>query len=128
MDFSKARKGDKLYSLRYGWVEFIIFKPDRHYPVLCRQGLNNPGAWTIEGKHSNADEIPDLYWTKPEIVGGTEPPKRTIKKKVEFWVNFYKDDVGIPCAYWTEKEADRNSSPTRIKCQKFETEIEVPEE
>ena len=80
MDFSNVKVGDRLYSLSYGEVRVMKFDRDTHYPVRCDMvGQGGCNSWTLDGKLYMSAKYPDLYFSKPQIIGGDVPPKRKRK-------------------------------------------------
>ena len=129
MDFSKARVGDRLYSLRVGWVRLVRIARKAERPV---RGETEEGglydSWTFNGKRNAGDVDTDLYWSKPKITGGDEEPKRTKKIKKRFAV-FQKrgcfclveECCGHPSDFGGATFLENSS-------QEIEIEIEIPDE
>lgn len=81
-DFSKAKVGDKLWSIQLG--ECVVCEinhayPRRLFPVLCKNSIRTAEKYTNLGLHGITDTFQSLFWSKPEIIA-PEMPKR--KKKV----------------------------------------------
>ena len=108
-DFSKAVPGQKLWSLKYGEVEFkgILIGV---YPIMCDIGKCHE-RWTMDGKCHTEEVTQDLYWSRPEIIAPPMPP-RMVEKEFVFWVNVYP---GGKLAWWHEDlDADLCAGPDRL--------------
>lgn len=100
-DFSFAKVGDPVYSLKYGWgiVTQNLSETSCTYPIKVSFSKNN--LWyAIKGKLNINYITPDLYWDKPEIIAPS-PPKRKIEKKLDVWVN-HINDVLKPLIWFIE--------------------------
>ena len=124
MDFSKARVGDRVWTIQNGWTE--IEETNRDSPYQIKAGGN---TYTIDGKLRHNDSMPSLYWSKPEITGGDTPPKRTKKVKVWARVDARNGTEAAICdfsyGYKTEEDLKRCWQYPGIDQQ---IEIEIPNE
>lgn len=91
-DFSKAKVGDKVYSLLYGYgtIDYIDTSYTALYPLkIIFNTQPNKFGFNYEGKCFPDQVIKDLYWDKPTIIE-PEAPKRMIKKSITAYVNITK--------------------------------------
>ncbi len=133
MDFSTAKAGDRLYSLIYGPVIIdTIYGDDPDYPLVGTvQGSPNNDfstcsrCWTYDGRHNKNQLHPDLYWSRPGIIGGDTRPRQKEKRIV--WVNFYLRGQTLSCGsvYVSEANAIRMSKG-REYIGTYSVIIEVP--
>lgn len=70
--FKNLKPGQKLWSLRFGEVEFIeYYNEDKEYPIVCKF-LNfydeDTDSWTEEGFYEEGEKTRDLYFSQPEII------------------------------------------------------------
>jgi len=96
-DLSKSRKGDRVFSFRFGSGAIaecglaVDGNEDKTTYLICRFKDGNMVPYNRYGfrvKNNYAfGEYPDLYWSMPEFEI-PEPPKRMVKKKIEFWSCF----------------------------------------
>lgn len=74
-DFSKAKVGDKVFSLLYGWGTITYTNFDCTYPITAGRS-----AYTLDGKFL---DLPDskqvLFWGEPSIVAPPMPPRKVKK-------------------------------------------------
>ena len=116
-DFRNAKPGDVLYSLLYGpvVVKGIDTPAGGGYPLSCfAETTEDIYHWTVDGRFRKKQEIPDLYWNKPEIIAPPKP-KRMVEKTWELWVNLYPADYEESfCAHNSQAEADMFASQNRI--------------
>ena len=88
--FKDAKKGDRFYSLRFGYCIIERINDATIFGVLASpvDDINMIGmqSFTLDGYFSITDKTRDAYWSKPKIV-------EHIPKVVEGWVNivsYYK--------------------------------------
>ena len=84
-DFSNAKVGDKVYSLRHGYGEINnINGIDKDFPISV---LFNKGKYLFNllGMYSLSHITPDLYHSKPTIIEA----KRMVKKEIDVFLNVY---------------------------------------
>lgn len=78
--FENAQVGDKVYCLirGEGEVDSADYLDGNSQIVVNFYSLKNEYVYYFtDGRHSKNDANPILYWSKPEIIGGTEEPVRT---------------------------------------------------
>lgn len=103
--FADARVGDSVYSTTYGDVTIIsINRADIYYLKVTTQG-GHILLYTLEGYSINATPIQSLFYSKP-IFDIPPPPKRTVKKVIEGWINLYNDTACDNVIYNTKEAAD----------------------
>ena len=127
-DFSSARPGDKLWSLRFGPVRVLSAGNEG---VTCSGEYTPIRIWGTTGFLSRderaPDAVPDLYWSRPEIIAPPKP-KRMVEKTWTFWVNLYPNGE-YAGTHPTESIADRMAGPSRIDpAEKITTTRMVPED
>lgn len=106
-DFSTAKVGDNLWSLRYG--EVVVTKVCKDW-LLGRYGkCGQSDWWSLDGINHFGEVTPDLYWSKPEIIA----PPRLVEEKWEFWMNLYPGRAPGG-AYLNQGEADYYADSDRI--------------
>jgi hypothetical protein len=124
-DFTKAKVGDRLYSLFHGYVtvEAIQLKYE-DFPI--RAGSE---TYTKDGRlFKTKDAIQILFWDKPEIIG---PPKPI--SKVKRWIKgiygndgklFLAGDGMTPTLYATKNKAEEHY----LYPPAFVVEVEIDED
>ena len=90
--FKEAKAGDKLYSLRYGYVNVV--ENIESDIIWCKPQDLGVIAWMSNGKLHNSDITQDLYWDKPKII----EPKRKVKAYL-YILNYGK----ISSYFYTDK-------------------------
>lgn len=82
--FKNAKKGDRFYSLRFGYCIIEVINDAAVFCVLASpvDSINIVGmqSFTLSGYFSNTDKTRDAYWAKPEIT-------ERVPKVVEGWIN-----------------------------------------
>lgn len=75
-DFSKAKIGDRVYHLNYGYGNIDRVKFGSTLPIrVTFTTVNIPRWFTTNGKTHSKDETPMIYWDKPEIIAPPEPAR-----------------------------------------------------
>ena len=77
--FSNAKVGDKVYDIRYGWVEINEIYDGLYYPIAVKYE-DITVTYTKSGYYSATQDFPMLYWDKPEIIA---PPKPLPDLKID---------------------------------------------
>lgn len=115
-DFSKARVGDRVYSMKHGWGTIVAIKNNVDHPIKVHLDDEDrvPVSCTFEGKHYSMDESPTFFWSKPEI-SDPPAPKRMVKRKVEGWVNLYRDGQ-VSYQLLSKDEADMDKVTLSRNC------------
>lgn len=127
-DGSKAKAGDRVYSLQSGWGTVRRVLPDDSYPISVDfdEYEDDILCFTTDGKDGVGDAYPDLYYGPPEIIGPPKP-KRTVKKEVRGWANVYPK--GRASGLYSSKEsADYGADSGRIACVELTGTYEVEED
>lgn len=119
-DGHKAKVGDRVYSLQYGWgtIKATGCCVYAACPIEVR--------FDADGKKSIYDIIPDLYYGPPEIIG-PEKPKRMVKEEVRLWLNIYPKSC-CKITYSSRSRADSAAAPDRIACVELTGSYEVEED
>ena len=127
-DGSKAKAGDRVYSLQSGWGTVRRVLPDDSYPISVDfdEYEDDILCFTTDGKDGVGDAYPDLYYGPPEIIGPPKP-KRTVKRTLKRWVNVYANNSGNH-SFPTKEAADRYSALGRIACVELTGTYEVEED
>lgn len=126
-DGTKAKVGDRVYSIRWGWgtVSCKYSNGPRPIGVVFDECEGDSLWFTKEGGY-NGYTTPDLYYGPPEIIGPPKP-KRMMQKTVKRWAIVYP--LGrYSGLYPTKEEAESNASPGRIACVELTGTYEVEEE
>jgi len=89
--FRNAKTGDKVYDIRRGYGVIVNIQEYDMYPITAQIG-NLIEEYTLEGKSHISNEIPFLYWDKPEIIA---PPKPLPDLKVDTKVLVWNDNGNI---------------------------------
>ena len=108
-DFSSAREGDSLYSLRDGYVTVVSVNAGG-IVAMDSGGFND--TWSLRGFYVQSHVTPDLYWDKPEIVAPPKP-KRLVERKFECWLNVYESGIK-GYTHDSEDYADKCSDADRL--------------
>lgn len=128
-DGSKAKAGDRVYSLQWGWGTVRhIFTDGLLFPigVFFDEGADGGECFTKDGKRFPTAQSPDLFYGPPEIIGPPKP-KRTVKRTLKRWVNVYANNSGNH-SFPTKEAADRYSALGRIACVELTGTYEVEED
>lgn len=72
-DFKEAKIGDRLYSLKLGWVTVTDVLSVGIYCVA--DDCERTELWYFDGNQSLMDKTPDLYWDKPTIIVPSKPSR-----------------------------------------------------
>lgn len=86
-DFSRARVGDKCWSIQLGECEIRSITQNYEYAIVvgcagdCRE-------YTLNGRFCKNDAAPSLFHSKPEF---TDPPPAKRMKKVKGWAPVKKN-------------------------------------
>ena len=133
-DGSKAKAGDRVYSLQWGWGTVRHIFTDGLFPigVFFDEGAEDGECFTKDGKRFPTAQSPDLYYGPPEIIGPPKP-KRMVKKTVKKWANVYPWGFGGICQTFggicqTKEIADYNAGSDRIACVELTGTYEVEED
>jgi len=81
-DFSKARKGDRVFSILSGWGEIADTK-GAVYPLQVKFDVGSSNYYTMDGRLDRDDIRADLYWDEVTLnipESATTPPKRKVKR------------------------------------------------
>ena len=127
-DGTKAKKGDRVWSLRYGWGTVSREFSNSPYPIIgvvFDEYARGVTSFTNEGRLRANDKAIDLYYGPPEIIGPPKP-KRMVKKDVRGWANVYSWGFGGICK--TKERADYYAEPARIACVELTGTYEVEED
>ena len=89
--FADARVGDTIYSMVYGEGEIYSIKLDSTYPLVCRFRNGYCYSYALGGYEIQTYPHQSLFYSKP-IFDLPPPPKRTVKKVAEGWINLYKSN------------------------------------
>ena len=127
-DGSKAKAGDRVYSLQWGWGTVRHIFTDGLFPigVFFDEGADDGECFTKDGKRFPTAQSPDLFYGPPEIIGPPKP-KRTVKRTLKRWVNVYANNSGNH-SFPTKEAADRYSELGRIACVELTGTYEVEED
>lgn len=91
-DFSKARVGDKLWSIPLGDCEVFKILENKTYPISV---VNRDGAqesYDYLGKRITEDSNQSLFWSNPNIIA-PEKPARMKEVKMNGYIDMrYVDD------------------------------------
>lgn len=82
--FADAQKGDRVYSLRKGWGEILSTNYSLDFPLLVGLDCSLVRTFTRDGKWSENDKSPELYWGKPEIIA-PPAPERPVEADSRLW-------------------------------------------
>ena len=88
-DFSDAKVGDKVYSLRYGEQLIVYIISNAKYPIQT-----NNCSYTINGKHYTDDLYPILFKSNPFIEIAKLNNKES-KNNEERWIEVYDNKLYI---------------------------------
>lgn len=83
-DFSKAREGDKVFSILSGWGEIADTK-GTVYPLLVKFEVGSSNCYIMDGRLDRDDIRADLYWDEVTLnvpESALAPPKRKVKKQI----------------------------------------------
>lgn len=76
--FEKAQKGDKVWSIKYGWGQISTIYPKNIYPIEVNFEINNKKSilryFDFDGKESSDAINSSIFWNEFEI------PKEAFKK------------------------------------------------
>lgn len=127
-DGSRAKVGDRVYSLQWGWGTVRHIFTDGLFPigVFFDEGADDGECFTKDGKRFPTVQSPDLFYGPPEIIGPPKP-KRTVKRTLKRWVNVYANNSGNH-SFPTKEAADRYSALGRIACVELTGTYEVEED
>lgn len=95
-NFLEARRGDELYSWKFGPVTIKGIDPDSTMPVIGKDAESGNLRWTADGRLNPSDENQDLFWAEPTITAPL-PPVRTEKLSLTiagWWVVYNKNLYG----------------------------------
>jgi hypothetical protein len=127
-DGSKAKAGDRVYSLQSGWGTVVPKLPHDAYLiwVVFDEYAGVTTTFTNDGRFDSLDKTPDLYYDPPEIIGPPKP-KRTVKRTLKKWANVYE---GGNChhVFSTKASAESGASYDRIACVELTGTYEVEED
>lgn len=128
--FSKARIGDKVWSVRKGWGKIILTVADEYYPIIVRYEDAVREAYTKDGKLMIGDRYPTLFWDEIKFKI-PEQPKRRLKK----WIGIIQNDdneVRVIALKWGSNRPDLfDSAEEAALCSKYfikAVEVEIEEE
>ena len=83
-DFSKARRGDRVFSLLHGWGVVTTISKMSDYPLAVNFECGRQASFTFSGKYLDRPEAEQvLFWGEPSIVAPPMPPR---KVKVKRWI------------------------------------------
>lgn len=112
--FADARVGDSVYEMVYGEgrIEGIYNCGGTPVSVMFPGGRRI--TFTLDGKYSDSCNQ-TLFYSKP-IFELPPPPRRTVKKVVEGWVNIYPQGTlrWTSTVYKTEAWADEAAQTDRL--------------
>lgn len=92
-DFSKAKVGDKVWSLAYGEGVITDITICGKFPVVIQfQALDHLEDYTIDGKLYEEDVYPTLYRTQPTVTA-PEPKDKVSVIKYITWLLTLQGDV-----------------------------------
>ena len=130
-DFKNAKIGDRLYSLRFGWVE--VLSVNYGYPyvtnhILCSDTHKETICWRADGRLYEQDVTQDLYWGKPEIIA-PEKPKRKVKAYLYASENgtittFFHTDTSAYTYHGECVKTNATKTPKHLTRTKFFIEVE----
>lgn len=93
MKFQNVKVGDKLWSTHLGDCKVTKPHPDAtDYRIHCVNEEGRVHSYTLDGLYFNTDQLPSLFFSKPEII----EPKRKVTKTEEVWIAF--DPLGTIAA------------------------------
>ena len=75
--FSKAKVGDRVFSIRFGWGTIVELDPTcvRGLVYCCVPDLRSRELWfNVNGKEDGGDLFPSVFWGEPKF----EMPKRPL--------------------------------------------------
>lgn len=91
--FEKAQKGDKVWSIKYGWGKIYAIYPRNIYPIKVNFETNNKKSilrdFDLDGKESSDAINSSIFWNEFEI------PKEAFKKPLPVLETEYKKQ-----GYW----------------------------
>ncbi len=120
-DFSKARVGDRVFSIKHGWGVIIEIRLDSTHPLRI-DFKSKKSTYTLDGKFIIHDSNPSLFWDNPLKDELPQPPRRKVKKTRDVWINFYSTFTSS--GYNSKEIADRSATNDRLGCQKVTLEWE----
>jgi hypothetical protein len=118
MNITKDDVGMTVWHIIYGEGEIISCLNSE---VVIRFKDGYEGWYKPNGKHSDKDLFPSLYWSKPEIIAPPKP-KRKEKREIVLW-GIPRDD-GTVATYGNENFARLNGNLPVVKLT-GEYEVEV---
>jgi len=83
-DFSKAREGDRVFSILSGWGEIADTK-GTVYPLLVKFEVGSSNCYIMDGRLDRDDIRADLYWDEVTLnipKSALTLPKRKVKKYI----------------------------------------------
>lgn len=85
--FKDAKVGDKVWSIRHGWMKILDIQPCERYPI--KVGFDAPvSTFTFEGKVMAEDLNSSLFWDEIKFEIPPKPlPKLEVDTKVLVWNN-----------------------------------------
>ena len=125
-DFSKAKNGEKVFSLSFGEVNIVKQIECEKRVLIEYKNATYFRQW--DGKVQSSCPVPDLYWSKPTIIA-PPAPKRMKKVRIERWivvVPFYGASDGFLACICHNNEPDKQ--PHEVHRFKIVEEFEVPDE
>jgi hypothetical protein len=100
-DFSKAIKGDRVFSFRFGSGVIaergldVDGNEDKTTYLICRFKDGNMVPYNRYGfrvkNHYAFGEYPDLYWSTPEFEIPA-PPKQMVKREIKVWATIKRNN------------------------------------
>ena len=131
-NFLQSRRGDVLYSWRFGEVTIKGVEPDAQRPVIGHDTESGELRWTATGRIQEMDENQDLFWSRP-VIDPPLPPVRTVKLQVPlvgFWAVYAKNLYGpfntkIGCSTWIANQTI--PTPASPEYRALEWLVVVPE-
>lgn len=97
-DFSKAKVGDKLWSLQGGPCKVVSCVGISAYPIRVMYVNGKEDYYTANGRYLEKESYQSLFWSKPEIIA----PEKPVKMKevaVEGYAYSNKNGISFSTTY-----------------------------
>jgi len=119
-DFRKARIGDKVFHIMYGWGEISELNSNTFGVVFTDKNNKRITSWFFYNGKSDSNYInPSVFWDEA-IITPPPKPKRKVEKILEGWLNIYpnktcNNDLSAMCysLYKSQDLADKTARKER---------------
>lgn len=85
--FDSAKVGDRVYDILRGWGTIVEIKLNQECPIYFNADIDSFCTFTLDGKRSEIDKNPTLFWNEIKL------PSNEEDKKPFNLVEFLKDNI-----------------------------------